>query len=117
MPSTEARVRTDRAGRYLAQLCRHTARITDLDHPNHHASGSAATRPRRTEFDDTDGVIEFDAGRCTVQATGDELILLARADDVRSLRLIQAAIAARLEQIGGRDQLSVTWQPRSGDAP
>jgi hypothetical protein len=107
MPSAEARVRTDRASRYLNQLCGHTARIAGLSH-GHHAEG---VTPRRAESSGGNGVIEFDRGRCTLRATGEELVLLAEADDEQHLRLVQDAIAERLRRIGRRDQLSVTWNP------
>jgi cytochrome P450 len=113
MPSTEARIRTDLASRYLVQLCRHTAQISILAHRNRHGDGAAMAMPRRAECSDTDGVIDFDRGRCTLRATGEELILLAEADDQQDLQLMQDAIAARLQRIGRRDQLSLTWRPGS----
>jgi hypothetical protein len=36
MPTVEARIRTDRAARYLAQLCRHAAGVGVLDQPGRH---------------------------------------------------------------------------------
>jgi cytochrome P450 len=68
--------------------------------------------PRRAECSDTDGLIEFDRGRCTLRATSKELVLLAEADDQKGLRLMQDALAARLQRIGRRDQLSLAWRPR-----
>jgi hypothetical protein len=108
MPTAEARIRTDRASRYLTQLCGHTARISGLSHGHHH---TAAVRPRHAESSETGGVIEFDRGRCTLRAEGGELILLVEADDDEHLRLVQDAIGERLRRIGRRDQLSVTWGP------
>ena len=110
MPSAEARIRTDRATRYLTQLCRHTAQVSHLDHGHHRDAGAAMAMPRGAEFSDTDGVIEFDNGRCTLRATTEELVLVAEAEDPRDLRLMQDAIAARLQRIGGRDQLRLTWE-------
>jgi hypothetical protein len=69
--------------------------------------------PRRAESSGGNGVIEFDRGRCTLRATGEELVLLAEADDEQHLRLVQDAIAQRLRRIGHRDRLSVTWDPSS----
>ncbi|GIH19028.1 DUF2218 domain-containing protein [Rugosimonospora africana] len=108
MPSTEARIPTDRASRYLTQLCDHTARISDLPHDHRHGEGNAMAIPRRVEYSDTDGVIEFDRGHCILRANGEELVLLAEADDEQHLRLMQDAITARLRGIGRRDQLSLT---------
>ena len=113
MPSAEARIRADRASRYLTQLCRHTARLGAGAHGHRHGEGTAMAMPRRAECSDTDGLIEFDRGRCTLRATSKELVLLAEADDQKDLRLMQDALAARLQRIGRRDQLSLTWRPGS----
>lgn len=111
MPVAEARIRTDRASRYLAQLCGHTARISVLAHANRHGEDAATPMPLRAECSETDGVIDFDRGRCTLRATTDELILLAEAGNQQDLLLIEEAIATRVQRIGRRDQLSLTWRP------
>lgn len=101
MPSAEARIRTDRASRYLTQLCRHTARISAVANGHQHGGGAAMAMPRRAESSSTDGVIDFGRGRCTLRATSEELILLAEADDQQDLRVMQDAIAARLQRNAG----------------
>jgi cytochrome P450 len=119
MPSAEARIRTDRASRYLTQLCAHLTQISDVDldpdpeqyHGHRHREGAAMLRPRRTECADTNGLIEFDRARCTLHASADELVLFAEADDEQRLRLVREAITARLQTIGHREQLSLTWEP------
>jgi len=112
MPVAEARIRTGRASRYLTQLCGHTARMNFLGHANRHGEHATATAmPQRAECSDTDGVIDFDRGRLTLRATNEELILVAEADDQQDLRLMQDAIATRLQRIGRRDRLSLTWRP------
>ena len=117
MPKAEARIRTDRASRYLTQLCKHAARMPALapghrhDHRDGHDEAQATTIPRHAEYSDTEGHIAFDQGRCTLRATSEELILLVEADDQRQLRLIQEGLSARLQRIGKRDQLTLTWQP------
>jgi hypothetical protein len=51
-----------------------------------------------------------------MQATDDALILDAEATTADGLRRIQEGITRRLETVGRRDQLTVTWQPvLSGD--
>ncbi|GAA4602293.1 DUF2218 domain-containing protein [Actinoallomurus liliacearum] len=112
MPASQADVPTNRAGRYLAQLCGHGARMTSLTlRGGHGHGGGVASTPRHAEWSETDGVIEFDRGRCTLHATGDGLLLRVEADDQQQLRRIQDAVAARLERIGRRDALTVTWRP------
>ncbi len=105
MPRIEARIRTDRAGRYLTQLCEHTARISA--HPGRHQQSA----PRHAEHSGTEGIIEFDNGRCTLRATAEELILVAEADDQEHLRLMRDALTTRLRHIGRRDRLTLTWRP------
>jgi hypothetical protein len=81
MPSAEARIRTERASRYLAQLCAHTARVSDPSHSHHHGARTGTAMPRRAECSDPGGIIEFDGGRCTLRATGEELVLRVEAED------------------------------------
>ena len=119
MLTSEARIATDRASRYLTQLGRHAEQMGQgLRHrPRAHGSGDAPPEVERTEWSDTHGVIEFAWGRCVMDATQDTLILRAEADDEDGLRRIQDGIARRLGTIGRRDQLTVTWQPTlPGDA-
>ncbi|WP_194918703.1 DUF2218 domain-containing protein [Catenulispora rubra] len=111
MPASQAHVRTDRARRYLAQLCDHGSRLGRLagHRPRSHGAGTAPPAAR-SEHSDTDGVIDFGWGRCTLHAAGQALILTAEADDEQSLQRLQEGVAYRLERIGRRDQLTVTWQ-------
>ena len=120
MPSAEARIPTHRASRYLTQLCRHAAQVGALDHNHRHrqdegAVPAAAPIPRRAECSDTGGVIDFAGGRCTLRATGEELILLAEAEDQQTLRLIQEALTTRIRRIGRADHLAPTWRTMSGE--
>jgi hypothetical protein len=116
MPASQARVVTGRASRYLTQLCQHTGQLSTLGRHalarrHGHGGGGAAPMPRHAEWSGTDGVIDFGGGRCTLHATDEELELNAEASDQLQLRRIQEAITGRLEQIGRRDQLTVTWGP------
>jgi Uncharacterized protein conserved in bacteria (DUF2218) len=57
----------------------------------------------------TEGIIDFGWGRCTLRATAGALTLHAEAGDPRRLQQIQDGISARLQRIGRRDRLTVTW--------
>ena len=111
MPASEAHVSADRARRYLAQLCDHGSRLGRLagHRPRSHGDGTAPPAAR-SEHSDTDGVIDFGWGRCTLHAGDEALILTAVADDPQSLQCVQEGVAHRLERIGRRDHLTVTWQ-------
>ena len=112
MPTAQAEIRTDRASRYLIQLCRHSSHMgTGIVHRlRGHGGNDTRPRVRDADWTDTDGVIDFDWGRCTLRATETALVLNAEADDDYHLEQIKAGIAVRLNRIGRRDRLSVTWQ-------
>lgn len=121
MPASQAHVATERASRYLAQLCEHTRKMSD---PGSHRSrghrrhGDGAEPPvaQHVEWSQTSGLIDFGWARCTLRASGSELALSAEAGDDQHLQRVQDAIAARLEAIGRRDRLTVAWnQARPAD--
>jgi hypothetical protein len=99
MPIAEARVQTERSSRYVAQLCQHVDKAGRA-HPQMQA---------HVEWSDDRGVISFDRGRCTLRALPGVLTLRAEAPDEDTLRQIEHRVGDRLEQIGRRDHLAVTW--------
>lgn len=79
---------------------------------SHGGTGGTGGPPmvhRAERSSDTDGVIDFGWGRCVLRATDTDLLLRAEADDEPHLRRIEDGIAARLQRIGRRDGLSVSW--------
>jgi hypothetical protein len=104
MLTAEARVETERAGRYLVQLCRHI-RLAAQTHPQMQA---------RVEWTDDRGVISVGGGRCTLRADPGVLTLRAEAPDEESLSQLEQRMASRLEQVGRRDHLSVSWTRLQG---
>jgi hypothetical protein len=111
MPASQARVLTSRASRYLAQLCSHSSQMSRAasHRPRKHSDGGAPPAARLTSQTGADGVIDFGWGRCTLHATSEALILHAEAGDQQQLRQIQDGLTARLERIGRRDQLTLSW--------
>ena len=89
--NSEARVATSRATRYLGQLCRHFAHRIP-------ASCSGAQ-----------GQVEFPAGICEMEASGDVLFLRATAADEPSLTQIEEVVARHLERFAFRDQPAINW--------
>lgn len=118
MLASRAYVQTDRAVRYLAQLCDHGSQLSRIGahRPRSHGDGGVPPAVRHAGWSGTDGLIDFGRGRCTLHATGDALTLTAEADDLPNLRRIQQGVARRLERIGRRDRLSVTWRPTEPEA-
>lgn len=112
MLNSEAHIATDRASRYLAQLCQHAGQMGEpfRHRPRAHDGGEGPPAVDRTSWSDTRGRIEFKWGICTVEATESALTLRAEAADKDGLRRIEDGIAKRLETIGRRDELTVTWQ-------
>ena len=95
----EASVATERSSRYLVQLCQHIDKVGRA-HPQMQA---------HVEWSDDRGVISFDWGRCTLRAAPGVLRLRAEAPDEEGLHRLEQRIADRLEQVGRRDHLTVTW--------
>ncbi|WP_051833915.1 DUF2218 domain-containing protein [Streptomyces sp. NRRL S-646] len=112
MPTAEAHIPTERASRYLLQFCRHLGQMSRMRHqpPTRHGDGETPPAVQHVDHSDTRGVIHFDEGRFTLQATSDTLSLRIDADNEDTLQRLQNGITARLEKIGRRDQLTVAWQ-------
>ncbi|MGW0765696.1 DUF2218 domain-containing protein [Streptomyces sp. NPDC002676] len=118
MPACETRIATDRASRYLVQLCRHTDSMRGMRHraPAAHG-GRRMPAVEHVEWSGTHGTVRFAEGRWTLDATAEALTLRVEADDEEALRKLRNGITGRLEKIGRRDGLTVTWQHPPTPAP
>lgn len=138
MPTAKARVQTSRADRYLAQLVDHLTQVGQHGAGQHNQHRHGQHTPhgdpggpdgpggqghagppvvRHVERTDGHARIEFDWGLLALTATASELILEVRADDPAALARGQDLIKHRVETIGHRDRLTVTWQsPRPDSA-
>src|SRR5260221_1159415 len=109
MPTAEARIQTERPGRYLAQLCRHASQTGK--HTRHRPrpldGGDQAPEVQHVEWTDTYGVVSMSWGQWTMQASPDTLTVRAQAADEEKLRRIQDLIEGRLGRFGRRDHLTV----------
>lgn len=112
MPTAEAHVPTDRASRYLVQLCRHLGQMSSMRHraPIRHGGSQVPPEVQHVDYSDTNGIVRFARGQWTLEATTDTLTLRVEADDEDTLHQLKNGMTARLEKIGRRDQLQVTWQ-------
>jgi hypothetical protein len=119
MPAAQARIRTERASRYLAQFRQHVTSISAhgtaiARRRRRQAHGGAAHptgTPPRAEWTDTHGTISFPGGTITLQATPDALIVRANASSEADLRRAQDHLTGHLARFGRRDQHTVAWQP------
>jgi hypothetical protein len=118
MLTAEAVIRTDHPGRYLLRLGKHASKVgPHLSHrPRAHASGQAPPVVRHAEWSATSGTVTLDWGRWTMQAAPGVLTLRAEAADEQHLRRIQDMLTARLEKLGNREHLTVSWQPPASAA-
>lgn len=118
MPTADAHILTDRASRYLAQLCRHAGQMSRLGHrpPTRHGGSAMPPEVQHVDWSDTQGVVRFADGQWTLQATSDTLTLRVEADDEDTLQQLRDGIARRLEKIGRRDRLEVIWQDSQAPA-
>ena len=113
MPTAEARIETTRAERYLAQLRDHLGHMgggTFAAHQPH--QGDVHERPgvQQAEHGDRYGEFVFDWGTCTIRALDDALLIHAEAALGDDLKRAQTMIAHRIQTIGRRENLTVTWQ-------
>jgi hypothetical protein len=131
MPTFEAHVSTDRAERYLQQLCGHLGRMQHMRHLPLGGHGDRSERgerggpgmPRVEHVERTEGhaAIRFAEGTCTLTADASALRLWVEADDPAALARLKDAITTRIEKIGRRDGLSIAWHeledPAQPDGP
>jgi hypothetical protein len=119
MPSAEARIPTDRAARYLEQLCSHLGAMGHMPRlPAGGHGGAGMPRVENIEQNGNRAVIRFDDGSWALQAHEDALVLRVEAEEAAALERLKEAIAARITKIGRRDGLAVTWSsPADPDGP
>lgn len=110
MPSIDAHIATDRAGRYLAQLCKHAGAMGGGHGARMHVGGMRRDVSVHTECSDTHGVLTFTPwGTCTLTAGPATLSLRIDATDEESLRQIQDVLTRDLNRFGRRDGLAIDW--------
>lgn len=93
MPAMTARadVDTDKPVPYMRQLCKHFGHKVDAS------------------FDETTGYIQFEFGRCELNAAESQLELTVTAEDEERRERMQNVVGSHLERFGKRDGLTVNW--------
>lgn len=111
MPTAEARLPTARADRYLTQLVQHLDHLGHADHGGHSHASDGHGRPGVSSVERVgdDATITFDVGVCRLLAGPDALTVRVQAVTAAQLEVLQELLAHRIETIGRRDELVVTW--------
>jgi hypothetical protein len=94
MPASHATVATDRAARYLKQLCSHFDRKAD------------------STYDDSTGHTVFAFGECRMVAQPEALVIDVQAPDEAQLAKVEYVVGDHLERFAKRDGLTAHWQRR-----
>ena len=112
MHTAQACISTDRAERYLTQLCDHLGQLSGHGFRLHRPRTGHGGPPdvRHVEHSSNHGEITFGWGRCTLDAAPDTLTVDLVADDAEALSHGQTMIGDRLQTIGRRDGIEVAWQ-------
>ena len=114
MVTAQTSVPTERAGRYLVQLCEHlqliaTGRIGAGGHhqPGKHPDGLPDVR--HVEWTAQRGTVAFADGQVSFDATSQALSIRVEAPTAEALERIKTLVAQRIRTIGRRDQVTVSW--------
>ena len=100
MPTAQTRVTTDRASRYLVQLCEHLNQLKDRRQQHGGNDTEHGPGAQRVEWTDVHAMIEFAFGCCELRADDDGLVILLTADDLKALNRMQEMFTSRIEMIG-----------------
>lgn len=88
-----ARVPTEKASRYLQQLCKHFAHKIEVT------------------FDEKAGRIVFPFGECALAADGEALTMTATSPSEAELEQLKDVIVRHLARFAFREELKVEWGP------
>jgi hypothetical protein len=116
MPTSEARIETDRAARYVVQFCKHAGAMGSGRHsPRMHLRGMLTGRHPQVavaaEWSDTNGTVTFTPwGQCVLAADTSGLTIRIDATDENGLTQIRDVVTRNLERFSQRNPLTVTWQ-------
>ena len=117
MLAAEARIRTERPRRYLEQLFRHASHMRSHPTSGGHRHTDAPPIVQHAEWSETYGTARTNWGHWSAWAGADTLTVRVEAIEPIDLGRIQALVTTRLETIGRRDGLKVSWTSIEGDTP
>lgn len=95
MIAAETRVNSEKAKRYLVQLCKHFAHKTPA------------------EYDETQGRVDFRPGLCVMTATDDALFVRCEAGAAPELERVMHIVEDHIVRFGWREKVVVEWMQGS----
>ncbi len=92
MPTAKTIVKTEKASRYLVQLCKHFAHKVPA------------------EWSDTTGHAQLPPGPCHMMADEEALTVVCEAADDEGLARAKYIVEDHIVRFGWRENLTVTWE-------
>ncbi|WP_395677844.1 DUF2218 domain-containing protein [Inquilinus sp.] len=92
MPTSEARIPTEHASKYLQQLCKHFGHKIPAT------------------FDTEQGQLTFEMGTATLAAEPDTLVLRSDSPDDAGLTRLEGVMASHLVRFAFREELKIDWK-------
>jgi uncharacterized protein len=92
MRTSQARLATPLARRYLTALCSHFTRKITVEYTEEH------------------GLARFAQGECELSLDGDVLVLNCRAPDENALASIENVLSLHMKLFTRRDPVTLSWQ-------
>ena len=91
MIKEEARVQTEKASKYLVQMCKHFAHKVPV------------------EFDEHSGTVDFKPGRCIMRAENDLLVMSCEAAAEQEMARIKFILDKHLLRYAWREEIEIRW--------
>lgn len=93
MATSEARIPTENASKYLQQLCKHFGHKIPAT------------------FDAEKGHLTFEIGTATLAAEPDTLVMRGEAANAAGLARLEDVLASHLVRFAFREELAIDWKP------
>ena len=92
----EARVETEHASKYIAQLCKHFRHKVPA------------------EYDEISGEVDFQPGRCELKAEAGALFMRCETDDEENVGRLKFILEDHLKRFAWREKPEITWKGAPG---
>ena len=62
------------------------------------------------QYDETYGSVEFQFGKCSMEAKSDQLIVSIQSDNGKSLQSLKDIVGRHIEKFGIKENIQVEWE-------